>query len=67
MNCTSANPRCRPQIALTDTLAPDTVALFAGAVTDTVGGVVSGGGGGAVPPTGLSRSRTTSAALSPRL
>ena len=41
-NCTLVTPTLSAAVALTATLAPDTVAPAAGAVTDTVGGVVSG-------------------------
>ena len=42
-NCTLATPTLSDALAVTET-APETVAPFAGPVTDTVGGVVSGGG-----------------------
>src|SRR5690349_16973269 len=41
LNCTPATPTLSLALAVIDT-TPDTVALFAGAVIDTVGGVVSG-------------------------
>ena len=43
-NCTPTTPTLSDALALTVTL-PETVALLAGAVIETVGGVVSGGGG----------------------
>ena len=48
VNCTPATPMLSAASALTG-VVPDTVAPAAGALTETVGGVVSGGGGGPVP------------------
>ena len=63
-NVTPARPPASAALAETATV-PVTVAPFAGAVSDTVGGVVSPGG---VPlPSGVAMSVVSSAALSARL
>ena len=42
LNWTEATPRLSAAVAVSETVAPQTVAPAAGAVTETVGGVVSG-------------------------
>ncbi len=62
LNCTPLTAVSSEALAVTLTVPP-TVAPSAGAVTDTVGLVVSTGGG---PPIGVSRSRTTSSGVRAR-
>src|SRR2546429_7919616 len=52
LNCTPATPTLSDAFAETLTDEPDTIALFAGAVSETVGNVVSPGG---VPPSRIVR------------
>ncbi|PYL01587.1 MAG: hypothetical protein DME19_01090 [Verrucomicrobia bacterium] len=51
MNCTPATPTLSDALAEMVTDEPDTAALFAGAIRETVGAFVSSGGG----PPSLSR------------
>jgi len=43
LNCTPATPTLSEAVAVSETVVPETVVPAAGAVTETVGGVVSGG------------------------
>ena len=62
-NCTPATPTLSLAVAETVTAEPETVAPLAGAVIETVGGVVSDG----APPMGVTMSVWISAALKARL